>query len=386
MSVINRLVALVAGAVLVAASHGMATAQGVSPDDSAKFIAGMAPSAGSALTPLTRSEGWRRHANWFDSNWSTLERQRLSKIRAWSERHLKDRQHTLYYMFSGPDFLHADGFFPTATNYLLSAREPIGAIPKITERTIGSLPRIQQAIGTSLRLSFFITKQMRSQLAGGGELAGTLPILLAFAARSGKTIHEITLVNLDNDGNLHPAAGEVRGMTPGVKIVLSSGDGPRQNLYYFQTDLSDGGTANSGFLKFAATLGPGHSLIKSASYLLHTNYFNRVRDFILTHSQSVVQDDSGIPFAQFRPDTWNFFPFGNYRGPISIFANRHQPRLGDLFRNAKEPLDFGIGYRHRGGDSNLLLAVRKEQLKMAAPPSGREIAADEKTVPAPKPE
>ena len=129
MSAINKLVALVAGAVLVASSHGFAAAQGASPDDTARFIAGLPPSAGSPLEPLTRSESWKRHANWFNTNWATLEKQRLSKVRAWSERHLKDRDKTLFYMFSGPDYLFADAFFPAASNYVLSAREPIGPIP-----------------------------------------------------------------------------------------------------------------------------------------------------------------------------------------------------------------------------------------------------------------
>ena len=74
-----------------------------------------------------------------------------------------------------------------------------------------------------------------------------------------------------------------------------------------------------------------------------------------------MQDDSGIPLASFRPDTWNFQPFGAYLGPIAIFPGRDQPRLGELFKKAKAPpLDFGIGYRHRVHDSNLLLAVRKD--------------------------
>ena len=81
---------------------------------------------------------------------------------------------------------------------------------------------------------------MRSQLTGG-DLAGTLPILYVYIARSGKTIREVTLVNLDRDGNLHPAKGEARSMVPGVKIVLASGNGPAQTLYYFRTDVSNSG-------------------------------------------------------------------------------------------------------------------------------------------------
>ena len=102
MSLFKKVAALVAGAVIVVGAQGIALAQGASPDDVARFLAGMQPSAGSPLAALTRNPGWQRHAKWFDSNWDTLEKRQLSKVRAWSERHLKDRQNTLYYMFSGP--------------------------------------------------------------------------------------------------------------------------------------------------------------------------------------------------------------------------------------------------------------------------------------------
>jgi hypothetical protein len=368
MSLLKNVTALVAGAVIVASAHGYALAQNASPDDVARFLAGMQPSAGSPLTPLTRNQGWQRHAKWFDSNWDVLEKRQLSKVRAWSERNLKDyRQNTLYYMFSGPDFMYANAFYPSANTYLMAGLEPVGAIPVAIERTVGSLPRIQQSIGTSLQLSFFITNHMRSQLTGG-DLAGTLPILYVYIARSGKTIRDVSLVNLDRDGTVHPAKGEARNMVPGVKIVLGSGSGPTQTVYYFRTDVSNSGLQASGFLKFAATLGNGNGLIKSASYLMHSGNFSHIRDFIMGHSQYVVQDDSGIPLAAFRSESWNFQPFGAYLGPISIFPGRSQPRLGELFRKAKAPaLDFGIGYRHRGHDSNLLLAVRKDQLKLNSP-------------------
>jgi len=368
MSLFKKVSALIAGAVMVASVHGYALAQNASPDDVAKFLAGMQPSAGSPLTPLTRSQGWQRHAKWFDSNWDVLEKRQLSKVRAWSERNLKDyRQNTLYYMFSGPDFMYANAFYPQANTYLMAGLEPVGAIPVATERTAASLARIQQSIGTSLRLSFFITNHMRSQLTGG-DLAGTLPILYVYIARSGKTIREVTLVNLDRDGTLHPAKGEARNMIPGVKIVLGSGSGPTQTVYYFRSDVSNSGLQASGFLKFAATLGNGNGLIKSASYLMHSGNFTQIRDFILGHSQYIVEDDSGIPLAAFTPATWDFRPFGAYLGPIAIFPGRGQPRLGELFKKAKAPpLEFGIGYRHRGHDSNLLLAIRKDQLKLGSP-------------------
>ena len=377
----NRVAALVLGAVLAAAANGAALGQGASADDTARFLAGMPPSAESPLAALTRSPSWQRHARWFETNWAALEQQRLTRVRAWSERHLQDRHHTLYYMFSGPDFLYADAFFPSASTYLLSGLEPVGAIPNVTERSIGSLPRIQQSVGSSLRFSFFITKQMREQLSGG-DLAGTLPILYAYIARAGKTIREVTLVNLNRDGNIHPAKGEARGLVPGVKIVLVAGNGPPQTLYYFRTDLSNAGVNASGFLKFATTLGTGNGLLKSASYLMHSGNFTQVRDFVLHHAHAIVQDDSGIPVAAFKPDIWDLRPFGAYLGPIAIFPGRNQPRLAELFRKAKAPpLDFGIGYRHRGHDSNLLLAVRRQPLRSAAPQAAQPAIPPQRPLP-----
>ncbi|WP_204265407.1 hypothetical protein, partial [Enterobacter hormaechei] len=82
--------------------------------------------------------------------------------------------------------------------------------------------------------------------------------------------------------------------------------------YYFSTDLSNSGLKASGFLKFCATLAPGDSLIKSASYLMHLGDFSTVRKFILANSATIIQDDSGIPLAQYSPKMWRFAPFGRY--------------------------------------------------------------------------
>jgi hypothetical protein len=134
-------------------------------------------------------------------------------------------------------------------------------------------------------------------------------------------------------------------------------------------------------------LGNGNALLKSASYLMHSGNFTQVRDFVLNHSQYIVQDDSGIPLASFRQEIWNFQPFGAYLGPIAIFPGRAQPRLGELFRKAKAPpLDFGIGYRHRGHDSNLLLVVRRDPLKIGSPPTTQSIPAATQAAPAPAPQ
>jgi hypothetical protein len=256
--------------------------------------------------------------------------------------------------------LYANAFFPNASTYVLAGLEPVGRIPEITERSRYSLPGLRASLNTALNLSFFITAHMREQLQQG-ELSGTLPILYVFMARSGNTVREASLVNLDKDGNVTPVdQTRARQVVDGAKIVFSRGDDAPQTLYYFRTDLSDSGVKNSGFLKFCEKFGIGDSLLKSASYLLHRQSFSRTRQFLIERSRLVVQDDSGIPLSAFKPDEWQLNLFGKYLGPIGTFPEHNQPKLRQLYQQGQpRKLDFGIGYRWRANESNLLLAVKK---------------------------
>ena len=146
--------------------------------------------------------------------------------------------------------------------------------------------------------------------------------------------------------------------TRGVKIVFAGSDGEPRTLYYFSTNLADDGVKNSKFLKFCETLAPGDGLVKSASYLLHSGGFSKVRDFLLANSAAMVQDDSGIPLRYYDRKKWDLQPFGRYLGPIGVFPGSYQHEYAALFRNSR-PIDFGIGYRWQPHESNLLLAIKK---------------------------
>jgi len=354
-------IAALAAAVLLAATLPGRAADTVTANDTARFLAGMLPSAESPLTPLTKEPAWQHHARFLDNSFAQLEQHQLSKIRIWSDTNLAAPRPTMFYMFSGPDFLYADAFYPKATTYVLSALEPPGSVPDLMKLPRGglglALNNVEHSMGSILNFSFFITKLMKVDLRAG-QLNGTLPILYVFLARSGKTIRDVSPVALDDKGTAY-FANENPGpnATHGVRIVFAGGDGEQKTLYYFSTDLSNGGVKSSGFLKFCATLAPGNSLIKSASYLLHAGNFSTVRDFILANSATIVQDDSGIPLNDYNPKKWRFFPFGRYAGPIDKFPGRYQPSYAELFRRS-QPMDFGIGYRWRPYESNLLLSVK----------------------------
>jgi hypothetical protein len=105
---------------------------------------------------------------------------------------------------------------------------------------------------------------------------------------------------------------------------------------------------------------------------MHTGNFSTVRNFLLANSATIIQDDSGIPLANYDPAKWRFFPFGRYAGPIAKFPARYQPDYAELFTRS-QPMDFGIGYRWRSFESNLLLAVKAAS---DTPGSGNPASAD----------
>ncbi len=357
---------------------GAITAQGAEVADTVRVIAGLPPSAGSPLEPLTRDESWKQHARFFDRAFGEFDRTQLSKVRAWSKTYLRVNRPSMFYMFSGPDFLYADAFFPDATTYVLAGLEPPGQIPDLLKMPRGSLGpslnTLASSMHTVLSLSFFITHNMRTQLSSG-RLNGTIPILYVFLARSGKTVKEVSLVNLDADGNERPEAPGQRSAAHGVKILFTGADGKDRTLYYFSTNLANDGVPTSGLLTFLEKLGPGDSLIKSASYLMHSGNFSKIRDFLIANSATILEDDSGIPLAHFDDKKWQLQPFGHYLAPLGIFPRTYQPKLQELFRRAT-PIDFAYGYRWRRNESNVLLAVRNDAAVTgtAGPAAGTSVA------------
>lgn len=354
-------IAVLAAGLLLAAPLASRGAELATANDTARFLAGMQPSANSPLAPLTDDPAWQHHARFLDAAFARLERSQLSKIRAWASVNLAAPRPTMFYMFSGPDFLYANAFYAKASTYVLSGLEPPGSVPDFARLPRGSvdaaLYNVERSLSSILTFSFFITKQMKADLRGS-EVSGTLPILYVFLARSGKTIRSVTPVALDGKGALIVASEPHGRITArGLRIMFSGADGAQRTLYYFSTDLSNSSVRVSGFLKFCGTLAPGNSLLKSASYLLHERNFSTVRNWLLANSATIIQDDSGIPLADYNRRAWRLFPFGRYLGPIDKFPERYQPQYAELFARAK-PLDFGIGYRWRPHESNLLLAVK----------------------------
>ena len=351
---------LFAAALLGSANATVLRAAGTaSPNDTARVIAGLPPAVNSPLAAQAGGTGWQLHAAKMNAAWVSFEKRVVTRIRVWSAATRKAPRPVMFYMFGGPDFVHANAFFPNASTYVLSGLEPIGPLPDIArmpeEALASSLGGLWQSLDNFLRYGYFITREMGTQLKTR-KLRGVLPVLYVFLARSGKTIDQVQFVTLNGRGDAVPVQGKRK--ASGVRITFTGPDGRPRTLYYFRTDLSNTGVKRSTFLKFSGKLGQGDALIKSASYLLHLGNFTKVRDFLLRRATTIVQDDSGIPVKYFKSGNWRLRPYGQYAGPIEEFKRFYQQDLAGLYRGGAAHVNFGIGYNWHPQRTNFLVAER----------------------------
>ncbi len=341
-----------------------------SVNDEARFLAGLPVAPGSRLAGLEASPAGKEHAAAIEKEWSELQSVRLNAMSQWAETELKPRidgRLPLVYLFGGPDFISADEFYRAAPVYVLGGLEPIGSVPPLDamkpDALAAGLLNLRESLTTMLKLSHFITDEMATELRRS-ELKGVLPILYVFLARGGNEVLRTDLVYIDRDDKVATSGAKSvpQDGVPGVRISFrSSGASESRLLYYFRMDLENAKIpAKPGFFTFLKDLGPANSYLKAASFILHNNSFSQTRDFLLAHSRTILQDDSGIPFKSFKPDKWNFVFFGTYVAPEPIFKGSFQPDLDKAFREAAptRPLPFSTGYAHTRKPS-LLLAIGK---------------------------
>ena len=195
-------------------------------NDYALFIAGIS-NPESALAAYEDKPAWVRHAKFFDHNWERFTRGRLAPMREWAAKELGSATTaTVFYPFSGPDFINVFTLFPHAKTYLLIALEPVGEMPDFSARNEQNFfASLQRSLYDLLHLDFFITNKMKSSI-GKSELKGTLPVLLFFLAREQARVLDVQYWVMKPDGTIEesPAAGpgDRPAGIPGVRIVFTS--------------------------------------------------------------------------------------------------------------------------------------------------------------------
>ncbi len=310
----------------------------------------------------------------FDKRWMKYDSTRLMSLKKFKENEISKvvkPQTTLFYPFSGPDILHAQTFFPEADKYVMIGLEPVGSLPEFKKEETDSLDAYYNKVNTSLnailKFSFFRTESMSKDLKNK-EVDGTLHLLFLFLKRTGNQFSSVNPVTVDSIGNIQFVKSfadlkKLKTNTRGVEIKFNDVHHQPKTLYYFSLNAADGGLkSNKGFMAYLKNMGTVNTYLKGASYLMHKDYFSMIRKVILSQSQHVIQDDSGIAFHYFLDDTnkWNYSFFGQYLKPITMFAQFYQKDLDSLYKQqGAKPIGFGIGYNFKDKNSNFMIATKQ---------------------------
>jgi hypothetical protein len=348
--------------------------------DTARFLAGKGVASDSKLAAHAQAPSYVDYAAQIGAGWTRFQQPNLERMRAWWTSYAPAKYSTVLYPFSGPDIANALAFFPDADSYLMFGLEPPGAIPDLQampeEEINAGLNGLKASLNNIFKVNFFLTKGMEKKLDKGpfSSITGLLLFFLAMndcevtgarrvAVGPGATLEPGTAA----DDSINWRTSPPRSRIPGVEITFTRAGGKEQTVRYFMVNISDDALAKSSpdFLPYLASRGRLVTMIKSASYLMHKDSprdparFEQIRALVLSQSDFVVQDDSGVPLRLFARDQWKLLFHGSYDAPIPQFQRRAQKDLKlEMQRNSTGKLPFSYGYDYKQGESNLMTAQR----------------------------
>ena len=343
-------------------------------DDLALFIAGMPQvRANSPFNSLEKSSSWLAHQKSMETHWQKLHNRRIGKMEAWysSEfKHLFDPGLTMLYPFSGPDFVNAHTLYPKANRYIFFGLEDIADLPDIQKMSPSHQADVLSSIDFALRdiysKGYFITMHMQTDL-NQKRAEGIIPIFMVFMARSGHEFIDIEKFTVNIDGQIVLVEDFNNVPIKGLRIRFRDREsGNTQELLYFDFNVDNNHLLKTpGFPAFLRTIGRTNTFIKAASYLMCCSQFSESRSLVLEISETIFQDDTGIPLRYFDESVWALQLYGEYTWPTKDFGTySHQPDLMKRYQETEavliKHLPFPMGYHSWGAQKqNHLIATRK---------------------------
>ncbi|MGZ3930964.1 MAG: hypothetical protein ACXVP0_06240, partial [Bacteroidia bacterium] len=325
------------------------------------------------LNYLFDTVAWATQHKFVDSSWARLEKKRLKAMRDWAAKEFaapNEKAKTVFYPFSGPDFLTATTFFPNADTYIMLGLEPVGKLPELKKFKPGQHSEyaydFKKSLGDIFDKSYFITRKMLQDFQSQ-KVNGLLPVLTFFIRKTGHEIADIKYLVRYNQDSISEVSYDFKDPERkpfGVRVDFMQ-DGKRKSVYYFKYDVSDKKFNDTCvFYKYLNKYNGYITYIKSASYLLHNNFMSNMRKMILQNSLSVVQDDTGLPYKYFQEgNAWTIKLYGEYARPVSDFPYLSmQKPLEEAFHKDSlhvGKLPFHLGY-HWGSKKDVIIYALKK--------------------------
>ncbi len=337
----------------------------------ADFLSGMPSAEKGRFAELAKKNTYQSYSKNLNKYWNKIEQDYLQKITPFQKEHadLKYKKNFAFYPFSGADFVNLNAFYPEARGYLMIGLEPIGKITNPNELNeqkfkVG-LQALENAIWEMASLNYFTRKRMRMEFANP-YFSGTTPIIIFFMTRLGYKIDFVETCELADSGELIPTDNLPSDKPIAVKIYFNR-NGVEGSLTYMKIFLKqDSSEQTTSEGKYFYKMGRRNLLLKSAEYELQVATYDNWINSILSKTDMVVQDDSGIAFKKFPSSEWNAKVFGVYKGRFKLAGVPQvadQSDFAELMQKSALPLPFKYGYGALKGDgkSNLMIVYRKDE-------------------------
>jgi hypothetical protein len=312
--------------------------------------------------------------------YAKIKQDRLQRIDDWNKAVMKKNGQSdssfAFYPFSGGDFIHLNWLYPNAKEYFMIAREPVGDFPDLINADSTVVNRYLRNVDLVLRdiyfRSYFITKNMIIDINNKNLVTGMFPLIMWATGRTGHEILEVKFGTVNDSGRIEFKSREkMKKVKPDAVEITFRKINSRtiKKLTYLSCDLSDQGFADQAkFYTYLQKRIPENciSFVKSASYLLHYSSFAKIRNLIKDKSNFLVQDDTGIPFKEFKSDLWDAELYGVYTRPVDDFKSSalFQRDLDSAYKDEKfykGELSFSLGYHWSTKKQNQMVFIKKNK-------------------------
>ena len=269
---------------------------------------------------------------------------------------------TVFYPFSGPDFVTVAHAFPNADRYVMVAMQAAGAPVTLAtmsaQRSQGFQAKFMREWMKFSRLAFFRTDDLNEDQRDQFAPIGVTTILSTFALYMGFDVMDIyPIVYDDKTGDFIKST---TGQWSSVRLVLSKAGKP-VTLDYVSLDLSDSSlSTNNPMRTWLAREAKNPGLIKAASHLLQESYFSVMRDILVANATMVVQDETGLDYT-YLTQIGQADLYGGFLFPHELFNRKKQESLGKAYRESTntKPLPFAFSYNKTNERNNVQIVRRQ---------------------------
>jgi hypothetical protein len=301
--------------------------------------------------------------------WDNYEKRVGQPLAAWSKQEVGYASgDTIFYPFSGPDFVTVERMYPNANRYVLVALQkalrPIYPEKMTVKHRAVFINKLGGAWGKFGQLGYFRTEDLDEEQSGKTTNLSVTAILMAFAARLNYEVQDVVPLTFNSEKTeWEPAPSSKKWSSVRLSLVK---DGRKVTLDYISMNLGDDGMrASPGKKEWINRMTANPTLLKAASHLLQEPYFTILRDMIVKSAPIVVQDETGLDYKDLRK-VGPVKLYGKFVKQHVLFKSTPQTELAAAYKTEKSPgeLPFAFSYL-KNSESRSMQIARQASLSPA---------------------